>query len=145
LFELLHQATPAATLARNLAQIERVTAAAERDGLTEHALRLRKHCDLLQRARKAGALDAAIVEAMNLAAAWERLRADALLAGDVASYRRSHKRAVSDDQIRAAVSSTRTQAEAAAVLGISARRLSTHEGRLGIRRNRKPPTSDADK
>jgi hypothetical protein len=97
LLALLWQTTPAVTIARNLELIERAAAAADRDGLTEHARTIRKYLDLLTRARKAGVLDAAIVEAMNLAGAFERLRTDALLAAPVDSYRRGRAKPVTPD------------------------------------------------
>jgi DNA-binding NtrC family response regulator len=141
-FKVLNAGSPPETLKGNLALCEGAAAAAERGGLTGHAARLRKHLQWLQRFRRDGKTDAAIVEAMALAAAYERLRADKAFAGAIDSYRRSHRPAVTDDQIRAEMKRTKgRQNLAAARLGISERQLSTRVARLGLRRNRKSTTS----
>jgi bacterioferritin-associated ferredoxin len=74
----------------------------------------------------------------------ERVNVEALLAEALDSYRRSHQRAVTDDQIRKAVASHKTRTEAAAELGITTRQLQTRCRALGLltTRNRKPTSSD---
>jgi len=88
--------------------------------------------------------DLQVLAAISLGAAIERFRSTVTFAAVVDSYRRSHKHAVNDEQIRAAVQRNRTRDEAAAELGITTRRLYDHCKRLGLsaRRNRKSTTSD---
>ena len=92
--------------------------------------------------RKSG--DYRVLAAVDFGQALERLRATAAFAAALDSYRRSHRQAVTDDQIRAAVVAHRTRAEAAAALGITTRRLQDHCKRLRLpaKRNRKPTISD---
>jgi len=139
---LLQACSPAATLAANVEKMRAVAGAAERDGLTEHATKLRGHLDLMQRFREAGNMDAALVEAISAAAAFERLRADAVLAAPVDSYKRSRRQPrVTDEQIRREIAKHTTFRDAAAALDLTERQLRNHRNRMGEKRKsvRLPP------
>jgi len=92
-----------------------------------------------------GALDAAIVEAMNLAGAFERLRADALLAGPVDSYQRGRAKPVTSDaaivERLAARKPGERLADVAASLRMSERQLRDRRKRIEQHRKsvRPPP------
>jgi hypothetical protein len=113
--------------------------AAERDGLTEYATRIRKHLAELAKFRKAGDMNSALVEAMDLVSTWSCLRTDAAFARPVDAYKRSRRKPtglVTDDQIRSAHATHPRQIDAAAVLGIDVRQLRDHYKRLGLEKRR---------
>ena len=141
--EILNAGSVDETLRENLALLEHAAAAAERDGFSNYAGMLRKHLALLQRFRTRGNMDAAIVEAMSLAAAYERLRADTGLARPIDAYRRSRsKLTVSDEQIVQAIAKHGTLKDAAAAVGLSERQLRTRRAQIEKRRKSvgPPPT-----
>jgi hypothetical protein len=88
--------------------------------------------------------DRKVLAALSLGRALERLRLTAGLASALDSYERSHRPAVTDEQIRKAVASHKTRTAAAAALGITTRRLQDRCKLIGLppKRNRKPTTSD---
>jgi len=139
LIALLHREARTPTLERNLAHVDRMADQAERDGLADHAASIRKHRKALDANRKAGRLDAAILEAMSLGAAFERLRADALLAGPVDSYKRGRPKPVTSDAAIIARMAARKPgerlADVAASLRMSERQL--RDRRKRIEQNRK--------
>jgi Bacterial regulatory protein, Fis family len=120
----------AETLEQQLATVDQAAAKAEQIGFDEYAHELREHRARLERCRKAGRIDDAIVEAICLAATFERFRADRACAAAIESFRRSHRPVVSNDQIRAVMSASDTRADAAAKLGISERQLRTRLRRM---------------
>jgi|SRR5688572_16884323 len=114
---------------------------ADRPPWLKHALTLRRHLAQLEKARKEGRIDDAIVWAMEIGIALERWDVDRTLPRAVDAYKRSRRKpTVTDAQIETVVAQHARRTDQAAALGIGTRQLSDRIKEIEKRKSVRPPT-----